>query len=395
MPMTPFSIITAAIALIVLNVPVSVLLGRLPFITDLTQALKEKSPIGGSDDTTSYSRVTGLVGAVIMTSFFWAMANIIIFKAFTAIGDIRPLISSVQIFFLVGAAMFLPYAFNQIRSAFAAGPTAAAAATAAANPPTATATKGSALSVTIANLSTAIDDATFSAAVAAIGLQARRDFQPEWGAGANLKATRITLNDGAANIDAASDAVIYVGDASDDPTLGMDGVFGYHAQNNGQLPYAFIYLDVCAKYGETWSCTLSHEVLEMLADPTLVIKATGPAPPDAALPGTGAPVQTVSYDLEVCDPTQSDTYVVDKVTVSNFVTKAWFGLPGGSTSTNFLNLPLSPFGVRPKGYFQYEDATGAHTINGTAVDAQRLAARAILDGHRRTARRRAMIPTHP
>ena len=125
--MTPFSIITAAIALIVLNVPVSVLLGRLPFITDLTQALKEKSPIGGSDDTTSYSRVTGLVGAVIMTSFFWAMANIIIFKAFTAIADIKPLISSVQIFFLVGAAMFLPYAFNQIRSAFAAGPTAAAA----------------------------------------------------------------------------------------------------------------------------------------------------------------------------------------------------------------------------------------------------------------------------
>ena len=390
MPMTPFSIVTAAIALIVLNVPVSVLLGRLPFITDLTQALKEKSPIGGSDDTTSYSRVTGLVGAVIMTSFFWAMANIIIFKAFTAIADIKPLISSVQIFFLVGAAMFLPYAFNQIRSAFAAGPTAAAAATAAAGGTTATATKGSALSVTIANLSTAIDDAAFSAAVAAIGLQVSRDFQPEWGAGADLKATRINLNDGAANIDAATDAVIYIGDASDDPTLGMDGVFGYHAQNNSRLPYAFIYLDVCAKYGEAWSCTLSHEVLEMLADPTLVIKATGPAPP-----GTGAPGQTVSYDLEVCDPTQSDTYVINHVTVSNFVTKAWFGLPGGSNSTNFLNLPLSPFGVRPKGYFQYEDATGAHTINGTAVDAQRLAARAILDGHRRTARRRTMIATHP
>jgi hypothetical protein len=390
MPMTLFAIITAVIALLVLNLPVAVLLGRLPFIADLAQVLKEKSPIGGADDTTSYSRVTGLVGAVIMTSFFWAMANIIIFKAFTAIGDIRPLISSVQIFFLVGAAMFLPYAFNQIRSAFAAGPTAAAAATAAANPPKATASNGSSLSVTVANLSTAIDDAAMSAAVAAIALQVSRDFQPEWGAGAKLSAVRITLNDGAANIDAASDAVIYVGDASDDPTLGMDGVFGYHSQNNGQLPYAFIYLDVCAKYGEAWSCTLSHEVLEMLADPTLVIKATGPAPVSA-----GAQGQTVSYDLEVCDPTQGDTYQVNNITVSNFVTKAWFGMPGGSAATNFLNLPLSPFTARPKGYFQYEDATGAHTVNGTAVDAQRLAARAILARHRRTGRRQAMLSPKP
>jgi hypothetical protein len=135
------------------------------------------------------------------------------------------------------------------------------------------------LSIAIANLSTSIDDATFAAAVAAIGVQVSRDFQPEWGAGATLTATRAALNDGAANIDAASDAVIYVGDTSNDPTLGMNGVFGYHARNAGALPYAFVYLDVCAQFGEAWSCTLSHEVLEMLADPTTALTATGPAPP--------------------------------------------------------------------------------------------------------------------
>jgi hypothetical protein len=383
--MTSFAVIIAAMALLALNAPVAVLLLRLPFVADLKQVLQEKNPIGGADDTTSYSRVTGLVGAVIMTSFFWAMANIIIFKAFTAIGDIRPLIGSVQVFFLVGAAMFLPYAFNQIRSAFAAGPAAAMAvakASATARGPA----KGSTLSVAIANLSSTIDDAAFAAAVAAIGVQVNRDFQPEWGAGATLTPSRITLADGAANIDAASDAVIYVGDAATDPTLGMNGVFGYHARNAGQLPYAFVYLDVCAQYGEAWSCTLSHEVLEMLADPTTVMTATGPAPP-----GVGAAGQTVEYDLEVCDPTQGDSYLINQVAVSNFVTKAWFGLPGGSAATNFLKLPLNPFGLRPKGYFQYEDAAGAHVSNGAAVDAQRLAARALLDGHRRTARRRAVI----
>jgi len=243
------------------------------------------------------------------------------------------------------------------------------------------------LSIAVANLSTSIDDAAFATAVAAIGLQVSRDFQSEWGVGGALTATRITLDDGAANIDAATDAIVYVGDAANDPTLGMDGVFGYHAQNNGKLPYSFVYLDVCKQYGEAWSCTLSHEVLEMLADPTLVLTIKGPAPAGVA----GAAGQTVSYELEVCDPTQSDTYLINEVAVSNFVNKAWFGLPGGSPTTNFLDLALSPFGMRPKGYFQYEDAAGAHTANGTAVDAQRLAARAILDGHRRTARRRAVI----
>jgi hypothetical protein len=374
------AIVAEGLALVALNAPITVLLARLAVFADLAQALKEKGPDGGVAGGVSYSRVTGLAGAVFLTSFFWAAANILVYDAFNAPAGIEPLIDGAQAFLLAGAAMFLPYAATQARSAFAARALVANAAAAA------TPAKGSALSVAIANLSTSIDDASFAAAVAAIGVQVRRDFQPEWGAGAYLTATRITLDGGAARIDAASDAIIYVGDAANDPTLGMDGMFGYHARTNGKLPYAFVYLDVCAQYGEAWSCTLSHEVLEMLADPTTVMTAAGPAPA-----GLGAVGRTVSYDLEVCDPTQSDSYLVDHVAVSNFVTRAWFGLPGGSPATNFLKLPLTPFGVRPKGYFQYEDSAGAHRIDGTAVDAQRLAARAVLAGHRRTARRRAVI----
>jgi len=59
---------------------------------------------------------------------------------------------------------------------------------------------------------------------------------------------------------------------------------------------------------------------------------------------------------------------------------------------NHLNLALNPFGVRPRGYVGYEDSAGAHTINGPAVDARRLAARAILAGHRRNARRGDQLP---
>jgi hypothetical protein len=245
-----------------------------------------------------------------------------------------------------------------------------------------------ALNLVIANLTTTIDDDTFAAAVAAIGLQASQDFQPEWGAAANISGTRLALGGGRAAIDAATGAVVYVGESSNDPTTGTAGVFGYHSDNLGQIPYAFVYLDVCTQYNEVWTCTLSHEVLELLADPTAVLSVSGPAPASA-----GAPGQTVSYGLEVCDPTQSDTYQVDDVTVSNFVTKAYFGMVGGAAATNHLGLPLAPFGVRPHGYVQYEDSGGPHQINGERVDARRLAARAMLAQHRRNARRAAAVRT--
>jgi len=127
-------------------------------------------------------------------------------------------------------------------------------------------------------------------------------------------------------------------------------------------------------------------VLELLADPTTVVTVNGPAPPSA-----GAVGQTVRYDLEVCDPTQGDGYKIGEVAVSNFVTKAYFGMTSPNPATNFLNLTLAPFDVRPGGYIQFEDSTGVHQIDGAKVDAKRKAARAILGPYRRNARRAAEL----
>ena len=239
-----------------------------------------------------------------------------------------------------------------------------------------------ALALVIANLTTTIDDEVFAAAVAAVSLQVSRDFQPEWGAAATISATRLSLEGGKAAIDSAAGAIIYVGDSAADPTTGTAGVFGYHSDTLGQTPYGFIYLDVCRQYNEAWTCTLSHEVLELLADPATALNVSGPAPPVE-----GGPAETVSYGLEVCDPTQGDTYAIDAVTVANFVTRAYFGMTGGTSATNFLGLPLDSFGVRPGGYVQYQDAGGPQQINGSRIDALRLAARAVLANHRRNARR--------
>jgi hypothetical protein len=233
--------------------------------------------------------------------------------------------------------------------------------------------------LTIANISNAIADQDLQAAVAAIGVQVNSQFQPEWGLSASVQGATFSLNGGNAPVQDGQDAIIYVGDSSQDPTTGVSGVFGYHSANYGNIPYGFVYLDICAAYGESWTCTLSHEVLELLGDPNAVMTVTGPAP-------NGAP-GNVYYDFEVADPTQGDTYLLNNVTVSNFVGRAYFGMSGGGGWSNYLNLPLAPFGVRPGGYFQYEDSAGAHQITGDKVTKAQLAAKKRMKDGRRNARR--------
>jgi hypothetical protein len=232
--------------------------------------------------------------------------------------------------------------------------------------------------VTIANISTQIGAAELQAAIAAIGDQVNQHFIPEWGVTATLNSV-VTALKGKAPIQGHHDAIIYLGDSSQDPTTGVSGALGYHSINHADIPYGFVYLDISAEYGEVWTCTLSHEVLELLADPDAALTVTGPAP--AGILGD------VYYDFEVCDPTQGDSYTIDNVNVSNFVGRKYFGLTGGSGKTNYLNLPLGPFGVSPGGYFQYEDASGAHQVQGQKVTQRQLTAKKRMKNGRRNARR--------
>ena len=242
--------------------------------------------------------------------------------------------------------------------------------------------------LTLANLSTTIAPTDFQAAVHAVARQVREHFLPEWGGDAAVSGVTTTLAAGAlAPVQGRRSAIVYVGDACDDPSTGVQGVLGYHAVNHRELPFGFVYLDVCREAGEPWSVALSHETLELLADPSAALTAKGEAPP----PATGA----VAFAVEVADPTQGDRYAVDGVEVSNFVGRAWFGLLGGSGRTNFLGLPLAPFALRPGGYCQYTTAGGG-VQQVCGPQAQRaLQARARLGDARRTARRRGAAGPSP
>jgi hypothetical protein len=76
------------------------------------------------------------------------------------------------------------------------------------------------------------------------------------------------------------------------------------------LGKVFAGLDI--QSGGSWTVTLSHELLEMLADPWINWCAQGP---DGKV-----------YALEVCDAVEADElgYQIDGVLVSDFITPAWF-----------------------------------------------------------------------
>ena len=104
-----------AIAVAIFNAPILAICISLPFIGSLRSALQEKGP-AGAIESTSYSRITGLFGAVVVTSFFWAMGNVVLWYLFEAPEMADKIIDGVWKFFILGAALFLPYAFNQLRA---------------------------------------------------------------------------------------------------------------------------------------------------------------------------------------------------------------------------------------------------------------------------------------
>jgi len=234
--------------------------------------------------------------------------------------------------------------------------------------------------LTIANLSSSVSSAELNDVVQALQEQVSRHFAPEWGRDATVRGVRGAVEEGQFAISGRHDAIIYLGDSVDDPTTGVENALGYHSASQGGVPYGFVYLDICRECEEPWTATLSHEVLELLVDPTAALTVAGPDP-------TGAPGY-IARDLEVCDPTQGDTYLVQGKALSNFVGRAYFGEPGGSGLTNYLGLALAPFGVRPSGYFLYEDGQGVHQIEGALLTERRRNAKARLGLARRARRRK-------
>jgi hypothetical protein len=109
-------ILVTVLALVAFNVPVLIAAWRLRKVDDISQVIREKDGDGQPTGGVSYSRVTGLIGAVVVASLFWVISNVVVATAILNPRDLAAILTNVGTLFYVGAALFLPYAFNQIKS---------------------------------------------------------------------------------------------------------------------------------------------------------------------------------------------------------------------------------------------------------------------------------------
>jgi hypothetical protein len=122
------------------------------------------------------------------------------------------------------------------------------------------------------------------------------------------------------------------------------GDMGAHLTEAGDKPFALV-----AFSGSRWTVTLSHEILEMLADDLGTEWIQGPSPRQEE--------ESVQFLVEVCDPCQSDdcAYQVNgDQWVSDFVTRDYYTASGPGIYTFCRNL-TQPRGVAVGGYVTWKD----------------------------------------
>jgi hypothetical protein len=202
-------------------------------------------------------------------------------------------------------------------------------------------------------------DTEIQTAIRAVNRQIAEDFEPAWSIGATLRlegALSQNPNPQLMSANMRGDALIYLED-----TFSNTDPFGFHDMNFQGIPFGYVFTELAEQLGEPWETTLSHEALELIADPEVNRLAMGPHPDD--------PNRDVFHWYEMCDAVQSERYEIDGVWVSNFVLPLYF--TGGEETggrNDFLGTltngnTLRSFGINPGGYVGYfdPDANGHET----------------------------------
>jgi len=181
------------------------------------------------------------------------------------------------------------------------------------------------LAVAIQNHSTLLSDADGARITKALARQLSEHVQTTW-----MLIPPALSYIGKATLPADASPLVLFDDAD------VADALGYHDETPEGLPYGRVFVKTILDNGGTIldgatavSVTLSHELLEMVGDPTAAEWVDGPDGYD--------------YARELGDPVESDAYDIDGVSVSNFVLPAWFD-------------PHAPRGLR----FDYLSKLGAN-----------------------------------
>lgn len=188
----------------------------------------------------------------------------------------------------------------------------------------------------VINNSTQVSDLDMRTAVAAVDKQIAQHVAPALGIPA---VSVLFLNKGTKAPGLQSRIITIEND------LDEAGALGYHTEDGTEHIYGFVGTSVAIAHGAkaltgdyAISSILSHEVAEMFFDPFC-----------NGWYDTGQGFQVAA---EVADPVENDSYLIDGVSVSNFVTLSWFNpYAGKSDRFDYLNKLKAPFTLSVGGYW--------------------------------------------
>jgi hypothetical protein len=128
-------------------------------------------------------------------------------------------------------------------------------------------------------------------------------------------------------------ALVFLDDA-DQP-----GALAYHDLTPDGLPQSKVFVRTLLGSGETVSGAASHELVEMLVDPSLNLLSLGPD-------------GTSTYAYESADPVEDLHFAVNGLPMSDFVYPSYFEAFHAASSVLFdhLGCVRQPFQLQPGGY---------------------------------------------
>jgi hypothetical protein len=248
--------------------------------------------------------------------------------------------------------------------------------------------------IALVSLTSAVSTRSLMQAAAAVQKQITRDFTPFWG----LRATVDAFED-LESVPSDYHPVVIFGDPGElvgrlEFAIGAeytaqlvddferDQLSGLHLNAFTRQPFALV------AASDTWSVTLSHEVLELIADPfgNRLIAAAHPL--DSR--------QRVKYLLEVCDPCQGMWYPVNGVPVSDFYTPRYFDPVRVDRSrysfTGALEFPLQ---ILDGGYLSWIDPQDSGLYQLGAGETEPVLLANLLQLARSTAPLRTVVDANP
>jgi hypothetical protein len=247
--------------------------------------------------------------------------------------------------------------------------------------------------VAIVSLTDRIEMRDVLRAAAAVQKQITRDFTPFWG----LPATVDVFAD-LESVPSDYHPVILFGDAEElggrlDVAIGAkeaarliddferDRMSGLHLNAFTRQPFALVEVE------GYWSVVLSHEVLEMIADPfgNRLIAAAHPLDER----------QRVKYLLEVCDPCQAVWYPVNGVPVSDFYLPRYFDpVAVDRMRYSYTGQIERPLQILEGGYLTWIDPEDSGLYTLSAGDSQPEQVTSLLELARSTAPLRTVVDTN-